>query len=80
MTKPQKAFTYTQDIAIDKDVKTLFDWVSRLEIVTDNPDGVRKGRFTGEAVYLQLGGNHYVEICTQAGTTVWLGVQLTNTP
>lgn len=80
MAKPQKQFTYQDNQAIDKDVKTLFDYISRLEVVTTNPDGSRTGKFTGEAVYLQNGGNHYVEICTQGGTTTWRGILLSDTP
>ena len=80
MTRPAKQYTYIKDPPIDRDVKALFDWVSRLELVTTNPDGSRKGKFAGEAVYLQSGGSHYVEICTGAGTTVWRGFQLSDTP
>lgn len=80
MAKPQKQYTYIKDQYIDKDVKTLFDWASRLELVTTNPDGSRKGKYAGEAVYLQSGGNHYIEVCTGAGTTTWRGAQLTDLP
>lgn len=76
--KPQKAFTYIKDQALDKDIKTLFDYISRLEVVTTNPDGSRQGK-KGEAVLLQTGGNSYVEINTD-GSTTWLGVILSNTP
>ena len=80
MTKPQKAYTYIKDPGLDRDIKNLFDWASRLETVATNPDGSRTGRYTGEAVILQTGGKSYLEVCNGAGTTVWLGVELTNTP
>ena len=78
--KAQKLFSYRDNQALDKDIKQLYDWVSRLELVTTNPDGSRTGRFTGEALYLQSGGKHYLEVCTGAGTTTWRGVELTDTP
>jgi len=80
MAKPQKAFTYIENREIDRDVKTLFDYVSRLEYTETNPDGSRVGRYTGEAVLLKSGGNYYVEICVGAGTTVWRGFLLSDTP
>ena len=60
--KPQKAFTYIGNDKIDRDVKTLFDYVSRLELVVTDPNGSRTGRFSGEAVYLQTGGKHYLSV------------------
>lgn len=78
--KPQKAFPYLKDQYIDKDVTTLFDWVSRLEYTEVNPNGVRVGQYSGEAVLLKSGGNYYVEVCVQAGSDTWLGVLLTATP
>ncbi len=78
--KPQKLYPYKDNQALDKDLKQIFDWISRLEVVTTNPDGSRKGRYTGEAVILQTGGNTYLEVCNGSGTTVWRGVQLTDTP
>lgn len=78
--KPQKAFTYIENDKIDRDVKTLFDWVSRLEVVTTNPDGSRTGRYEGEAVILKISGKTYLEVCNGSGTTVWRGVELINTP
>ena len=80
MSKPQKQFPYINDQKLDKDMGTIYDWVSRLEVVTTNPDGSRKGRFTGEVVLLQTGGLTYLEVCNGSGTTVWRGVQLINTP
>ncbi len=76
--KPQKAFTYIKNNKIDRDVKTLFDYISRLEVVTTNPDGSRNGK-KGETVLLQTGGNSYVEVNTD-GATTWRGVILTDTP
>lgn len=78
--KPQKLYPYTNNQALDKDIKNLYDWVSRLEVVTTNPDGSRTGRYDGEAVKLKTGGKTYLEVCDGAGTTTWLGVELTNTP
>lgn len=80
MAKAQKIYTQKDNQQLDQDLKQLYDWVSRLEVVTENPNGSRVGRFTGEAVYLQSGGNHYVEICIESGTTTWRGVSLSNTP
>lgn len=80
MTKPQKIFPYRNNQALDKDLKNIYDWLSRLEVVTTNPDGSRTGRFTGEAVILKTGGKTYIEVCDDAGTTVWVGVELTDTP
>ncbi len=80
MAKPQKLFPYSENQALDKDLRSLYDWVSRLEVVTTNPNGSRKGQYTGEAVLLQTGGKSYVEICTSAGTTTWLGVLLSILP
>lgn len=80
MAKPQLLFTQKDNQGLTKDLSQLYDWVSRLELVTANPDGTRKGRFAGEAVYLQSGGNHYVEICTGANSTVWRGFLLSDTP
>ena len=77
--KPQKLYPYRNNQALDKDVKTLYDWVSKLEVVTTNPDGNRVGRL-GEAVLLQTGGNSYVEICTNHNSTTWRGFQLSDTP
>lgn len=80
MPKPQKAFTYIKNIEIDKDVKTLFDWVSRLEYTETNPDGSRTSRFAGETVLLKSGSNFYLEIATAAKSTVWQGILLSDTP
>ena len=79
MPKPQKQYSYLDNQKIDIDVKTLFDWASRLELVTTNPDGSRAGRFSGDTVYLQSGGNHYIEVYTGTGK-VWKGVLLNDTP
>ena len=80
MAKPQKQFSYIDNQKIDKDVKTLFDWVSRLEYTETNPDGSRKGQFAGDAVLLKSGGNYYVEICIAANSTTWRGILLSDTP
>lgn len=80
MAKPQKAFTYREDIEIDRDTKTLYDWVSRIEVVTSNPDGSRVARYDGEVVKLEVGGNEYIEVARSAGSTVWRGVLLSDTP
>ena len=80
MAKPKKAFTYRDNKEINQDVQNLFDFVSRLEVVTDNPDGSRVAKFDGEVVLLKSGGNYYVEVAIGSGTTTWRGCQLTNTP
>ena len=79
MTKPQKQFSYLKDQEIDKDVKSLFDYISRLEYTETNPDGSRKG-LVGETVLLKSGGNYYVEICVGSNTTTWRGILLSDTP
>lgn len=80
MNKPQKLYLHKDNFPIDKDITTLYDWISRLEVVTTNPDGTRVGRYIGETVLLQTGGNHYIEICVDSGTTTWRGIMLSNTP
>lgn len=79
MSKSQKLFPYKEQ-ALNKDLQELYDWVSRLEYVTTNPDGSRTSKFVGEAVLLSSGGNFYLEVATASKSTVWRGVQLTNTP
>ena len=76
--KPQKSFTYRDNIGLDRDVKTLFDWVSNLEVVTTNPDGARYAG-KGEAVLLITGGNYYLEVNVD-GANIWRGIQLQNLP
>ncbi len=78
--KPQKAFTYIKNDKIDRDVKTLFDWVSRLEYTETNPDGSRTSRFLGETVLLKSGSDFYLEVATASKSTVWKGVKLTDVP
>ena len=78
--RPQKQFSYRDNQALDKDITTLFDWVGRIDYTEDNPDGVRKGKIAGEAVLLKTGGKFYLEVCTAPNSTVWRGVELTNTP
>lgn len=80
MPKPNKLYSYTDNPALDRDVKTLYDWISRLEVVTTNPDGSRTAKYAGEIVKLEIGGNEYLEVAHAAGSTVWRGVLLTNTP
>jgi hypothetical protein len=58
--------------------KQIYDNFHRLQVVTVNPDGVRSGK-KGDMVLLQTGGNSYLEINSDSGTT-WLGVLLSNTP
>lgn len=73
------------DIEIDrmrKDMKAMRDWIGnfngRLEIVTSNPDGSRKGT-AGDIVLLNNSGTFYLEVNTDGGTT-WRGVLLSDTP
>ena len=80
MPKPGKKYSYIESPKVDIDVKTVFDWVSRLEVVTTNPDGSRVGKYTGEAVLLSLGGNYYIEVCVGGGTTNWRGTILFDVP
>ena len=80
MAKPQKLYTYRDNIPVDRDMKNVFDWLSRIEVVTTNPDGNRTAKFDGEILKLEVGGNEYIEIARAAGSTIWRGVQLTDTP
>lgn len=56
----------------------IYNNFHRLEVVTTNPDGSRNGK-KGDMLLLQTGGNSYLEINSDS-STIWLGVQLTNTP
>jgi len=78
MAKPQKLFPYIDNQKLDKDLKNIYDWISRLEVVTVNPDGNRTGQ-KGEAVLLITGGNFYVEVNVDSSTT-WRGFILSDTP
>ena len=49
-----------------------------LDVVTVNPDGNTKGD-TGDMLLYNNSGTFYLEINTNS-TTVWRGVQLTDTP
>lgn len=80
MAKPQKSYSYIGNKEIDRDVKKLFDWASRLEYTETNPDGSRTSRFAGEGVLLKSGGNFYIEVATAANSTVWKGVLLSDIP
>ena len=80
MAKPAKQFSYLDNQAIDKDMKTAFDWVSRVEVVTTNPDGNRTAQFDGEIVKLESGGSEYLEVARARGSKIWRGVLLTDTP
>ena len=74
-------FLRTEDITPDKlniRFRKLFDSHNTLEYVTTNPDGVRTAK-QGYAVLLLSGGNYYLEVNVDSGTT-WRGVNLTNTP
>ncbi len=59
-------------------LRSIYENFHRLQVVTTNPDGSRRGK-KGDMVLLQTGGNHYLEINTDSSTT-WHGVQLTNVP
>lgn len=78
--KDKQVYTQKDNQSLNKDLSTLFENISRLESVSVNPDGSRKGKYTGEAVLLIVGSNYYLEVCVGAGTTTWRGVALTNTP
>ena len=67
-----------KDPALLHYLKIIYDNHNRLEVVTSNPDGSRKGK-KGDMVLLQTGGNSYLEVNSDSNTT-WLGTQLTNTP
>jgi hypothetical protein len=80
MVKPQKIATYIENREIDRDMKTLFDYVSRLEYTETSPDGSRTSRYAGEAILLKSGSNFYLEVATAAKSTVWRGILLSDTP
>lgn len=69
MTKPQKAFTYIKDQALDKDIKTLFDYVSRGEVVTTAPNGNRRSK-KGEFVFYNNSGTFELWVNSD-GSTTW---------
>jgi hypothetical protein len=75
--KDKQQFPHRENQAVNKDFKTLYDNISRLELVTTNPNGSRVAQFAGETVYLQLGGKHYVSVATTKGSTTWRSVELT---
>lgn len=77
--KAQKLFIY-KDQSMNKDLQNLYDWVSRLEVLTANPDGNRVAKFDGEVVKLEIGGNEYIEVARAAGSTIWRGIQLQDVP
>jgi hypothetical protein len=76
--KPQKLFVYPEDQRLEKDYTQIYDWLSRLELTTDNPKGSRIGKYTGDILYVQTGGKHYAAVCIDGGSTSWYAVELTN--
>ena len=69
MPKPQKVFPYFENQALDKDVTTLFDYVSRGEVVTSAVNGSRKGK-KGEYVFYNNGGTFELWVNSD-GSTAW---------
>jgi len=67
-----------QDVNVYTYLRQIYENFHRLQVVTTNPDGNRRGKI-GDMVLLQTGGNSYIEINT-TGSTVWRGVILTDTP
>jgi hypothetical protein len=68
-----------QETPVEQDYfqKIYNNW-NNLKGVTVNPDGVTQGK-KNDMVILYTGGNIYLEVNTDGGTT-WRGVILTNTP
>ena len=58
--------------------RQIYENFHRLQVVTTNPDGVRNGK-KGDMILLQTGGNSYLEINSDSGTT-WRGILLADTP
>lgn len=69
MTKPQKLFPYVENQALDKDVKTIYDWVSRGDITDSAPNGSRNGR-KGEFIFYNNSGTLELWVNTD-GSTTW---------
>lgn len=68
------------DKTTEQYLKTLYNKINILEVVTTNPNGNYKGRY-GQTVMLFTGGNYYLETCisTPNGTS-WRGIQITAVP
>jgi len=68
MPKPTKQFPYLKDQYIDKDARTLFDWVSRGVIVTTTPNGNMKGT-KGDFVFYNNAGTMEMWVNSDSATT-----------
>jgi hypothetical protein len=70
----------TQSVEEQNFDREIYDNWGLLEVVTENPDGTRKGRL-GEVVIYNLTGTYYLEICVSSPNgTVWVGKQLEDIP
>lgn len=70
--KPQKQFPYRDNQALDKDITTLYDWISRLDITTTAPNGSKTG-FKGEGILYNNSGKFELWVNTD-GATAWQNV------
>ena len=52
MAKPRRQFVFREDQALNKDVNTLFDWISKLEVVDTIPNASRKGQKGDVVIYI----------------------------
>ena len=63
-------------------LRSIYENLHRLPVVTANPDGSRRGK-KGDMVLLNVdsvaGDTFYLEVNVDS-STMWSGVQLTNTP
>lgn len=69
MAKPQLLFTQKDNQGLTKDLRQVYDWVSRLDVTTSAPNGNRQGRI-GEAIFYNNAGTFTLYVNT-TGSTVW---------
>lgn len=68
MSKPQQKFPYRENQALDRDIKTLYDWISRLDVTTSAPNGSRQG-IKGEGIFYNNSGTFELWANTDGATT-----------
>lgn len=69
MTPPRKIYSYKDNQALDKDIKQIYDWLSKDDVTTTAPNGSRQGR-VGERVLYNNAGTFELWVNTD-GSTVW---------
>lgn len=77
MTVPQKQYVVRDNQALDKDLSTVFSYISRADVADVSPNGNQQGRI-GDFVLYNNGGSFELWVNT-SGDTTWQRVNFAST-